>query len=170
MPRETLRTLIEKFGLGGMTLQELLLDEASRDRGLSAGNTAPTDHGMIVMAKAIYEARRARCRHFGGLDLFGEAAWDILLDVFIRQGEGEKVSVKSACVGSGVPASTALRWLNVLEFHGLLMSEDDPDDQRRRLLSLTPHGLRTMTDCLAEFAGPRPEIRSTTINSNGLLP
>jgi hypothetical protein len=88
--------------------------------------------------------RRKRAAIFGNPDLFGEPAWDILLDLFIAQGEGKTVSVSSACIGSAAPATTGLRWLSVLADEGLVMRENDPADLRRVLVRLTPAGQAAM--------------------------
>ena len=105
----------------------------------------------IDIARRIYSERRARAKHFSEQGLFGEPAWDMLLDLFIRQELGEIVSIKSACIGSAAPHTTALRWLNALAIDGLVRLEDDPFDQRRRNVSLTPLGTKAMKNFLAEI-------------------
>ncbi|WP_301749564.1 MarR family winged helix-turn-helix transcriptional regulator [uncultured Erythrobacter sp.] len=98
----------------------------------------------IVLARRIYALRRKRQAIFGIPDLFGEPAWDILLDLFIAQGEGKSVSVSSACIGSAAPPTTGLRWLGVLANEGLVLRENDADDHRRVLVRLTPAGIAAM--------------------------
>lgn len=100
--------------------------------------------GYVEAARKLYALRRKRARIFGNPDLFGEPAWDIMLDLFIAQGEGKSVSVSSACIGSAAPATTGLRWLGVLADEGLIQRENDPEDHRRVLVRLTPSGLATM--------------------------
>lgn len=97
-------------------------------------------------AKAItqYERRRRRTEIFGQADLFGEPAWDILLDLYIAHAQQNPVSVSSACIGAAVPSSTALRWLGILCDNGLCRREHDPQDQRRVLVHLTERALKTM--------------------------
>lgn len=94
----------------------------------------------LALARKTYALRRKRAAIFGNPDLFGEPAWDILLDLFIAAGEGKSVSVSSACIGSAAPATTGLRWLAVLAEEGLIVRENDPDDSRRVLVRLTPMG------------------------------
>jgi hypothetical protein len=98
----------------------------------------------LALARRTYALRRKREAIFGNPDLFGEPAWDILLDLFIAQGEGKPVSVSSACIGSAAPATTGLRWLGVLADQGLILRENDPEDQRRVLVRLTPRGLAAL--------------------------
>lgn len=100
--------------------------------------------GSLALARMIYALRRKRATIFGNADLFSEPAWDILLDLFIAQGEGKDVSVSSACIGSAAPPTTGLRWLGVLTDEGLVLRENDAEDNRRVLVRLTPAGLAAM--------------------------
>lgn len=98
----------------------------------------------LALARQAYALRRKRTAIFGNPDLFGEPAWDILLDLYIAQGEGKSVSVSSACIGSASPATTGLRWLGVLADEGLVLRENDPEDHRRVLVRLTRAGQAAM--------------------------
>lgn len=98
----------------------------------------------VALARKAYALRRKRAAIFGNPDLFGEPAWDIMLDLFIAQGEDKTVSVSSACIGSAAPATTGLRWLGVLAEDGLVVRENDPEDHRRVLVRLTPAGTAAM--------------------------
>src|SRR3546814_6407901 len=40
---------------------------------------------------------------------FGEPAWDMLIDLFIENGEGRRLSTSDLCLSSGLPLSSALR-------------------------------------------------------------
>jgi hypothetical protein len=88
------------------------------------------------MAKMEYARRRSRQRCFPN-DIFGEPAWDMMLDLFIAHGEGKLVSVSSLCLASAVPPTTALRWINILEREAILARDPDSNDGRRVHLSLT---------------------------------
>jgi hypothetical protein len=98
----------------------------------------------VALARQAYNLRRKRAAIFGNAELFGEPAWDILLDLFIAQAEGKSVSVSSACIGSAAPATTGLRWLGVLADEGLVVRENDPEDHRRVMVRLTPSGTAAM--------------------------
>lgn len=102
----------------------------------------PRDH--LSLARKTYALRRKRAAIFGNIDLFGEPAWDILLDLYIALGEGKSVSVSSACIGSAAPPTTGLRWLGVLADEGLVVRENDTADHRRVLVRLTPAGIAAM--------------------------
>ncbi|WP_394728199.1 MarR family transcriptional regulator [Altererythrobacter sp. GH1-8] len=99
---------------------------------------------FLSLARKRYENRRKRVAVFAANDLFGEPAWDILLDLYIAYAEGKTVSVSSACIGSASPPTTGLRWLGVLQDAGLVEREHDPHDQRRILVRLSDHGVERM--------------------------
>lgn len=99
----------------------------------------------LHMMEAIYAGRRLRTAMFGAdADLFGEPAWDMLLDAAIMEGKGKRVSVTSACLAAGVPGTTALRYLAALEERNLLAREADPLDSRRKHVRLTAKGKRLL--------------------------
>ncbi|UYV16626.1 MarR family transcriptional regulator [Porphyrobacter sp. ULC335] len=125
---------------------------ASRSIGIDEQVPSSARTGSAVdIALRIYRQRRARAKHFSVERLFGEPAWDMLLDLFIRQERGEVVSIKSACIGSMVPHTTALRWLNLLAMEGLVALEDDPADHRRRNVILSPRAIEAMANFLHEI-------------------
>ncbi|MEM8725359.1 MAG: MarR family transcriptional regulator [Pseudomonadota bacterium] len=95
-------------------------------------------------ARIAYNTRRQRGAIFGNAELFGEPAWDILLDLYIAFVDGKSVSVSSACIGSAAPPTTGLRWLGVLAENELVIREPDPDDQRRVMVRLTERGIEAM--------------------------
>ncbi|MFX7938349.1 winged helix DNA-binding protein, partial [Acinetobacter baumannii] len=70
-------------------------------------------------------------------DLFFDPCWDILLDLYIAHRKNRQISISSACMAANVPTSTALRWITTLERRGLVLSEKDAKDSRRRLVRLT---------------------------------
>ncbi len=138
-------------------LADELMAIAARLRGAAEGvptaaNTESPSHmrpprstrGALALARKTYALRRKRAAIFGNPDLFGEPAWDILLDLFIAEGEGKSVSVSSACIGSAAPATTGLRWLGVLADEGLVVRENDTDDHRRVMVRLTATGHAAM--------------------------
>jgi DNA-binding MarR family transcriptional regulator len=109
-------------------------------------NKVPAD--LSELALQAYRDRRRRSTIFGDDALFGEPAWDILLDLFVAGEKNRRVAVTSACIGSGVPSTTALRWLSVLETRGLIEREYDDQDARRSFVRLTPQGRAHMVEYL----------------------
>ncbi len=114
------------------------------DKDAPRSRTAPLARTHLTLARKVYALRRKRAAIFGNPDLFGEPAWDILLDLYIAQGEGKSVSVSSACIGSASPATTGLRWLGVLADESLILREADAADHRRVMVRLTAAGVAAM--------------------------
>jgi len=99
-------------------------------------------------AKTLYDARRLRDAAAGLTGLFGEPAWDILLDVFMAQKSRRDIQVSSICIEAGVPSTTLLRWLARLEHEELIYRTPDAVDGRRRYVRLTPSGEALMVRVL----------------------
>jgi len=108
------------------------------------------DDGLMRVAHEIYAERRRRDRMFPP-DLFGEPSWDILLDLFIAGRQDRRVPTTSACIGSHVPPTTALRWLRILEQRGLIERENDRRDGRRTFVRLSPTGVTMMESFLGSM-------------------
>ena len=72
-----------------------------------------------------------------GEDLFADPGWDILLDLFAAQEEGQQVSVSSLCIAAAVPPTTALRWITNMTEAGYLVRRQDPHDARRVYIELS---------------------------------
>lgn len=121
-----------------------LPEGADQSAGAPSLRSSLPARNYLALARKAYAMRRKRAVIFGNPDLFGEPAWDILLDLYIAQGEGKNVSVSSACIGSAAPATTGLRWLGVLADEGLIQRENDPEDHRRVLVRLTRAGQTAM--------------------------
>ena len=105
---------------------------------------------LAEFARCLYESRRLRDGLFPPR-LFGEPAWDILLDLFAAETEGEPVDVSSACVAAAVPQTTALRYVSRLEAIGLVRRAAVATDRRRSKLHLTAVGRVTVESVLAEL-------------------
>lgn len=122
------------------------------DNNSETGEVAIPRKRYVEMARSAYATRRKRTGIFGTIEIFGEPAWDILLDLYIAHGESKAVSVSSACIGSASPPTTGLRWLGVLTDHNFITREHDPDDQRRILVRLTDRALQCMDTYFASAA------------------
>lgn len=90
-----------------------------------------------------YANRRQRQRFFPS-ELFGEPAWDLLLDLFKARLESKMITVTSACIAADVPLSTALRWIGVLEQQGLVERQRNVSDHRSTWVRLTDSAAAAM--------------------------
>jgi CheY-like chemotaxis protein/DNA-binding MarR family transcriptional regulator len=96
--------------------------------------------------------RRARAQHFPS-DLFSDPCWEMLLDLYDARLAGAEVTVTSLGAASGVPLTTALRRMDALQKHGLIVRVEDPADKRRTLIRLTPPGLQAVEKFFATYLG-----------------
>jgi predicted transcriptional regulator len=103
-----------------------------------------------IVARAMYNERRVR-DHVAELALFGEPAWDILLDLFASEAEGKSVSISSACLAASVPMTTALRWVSRLEEEGLIERRATGDRRRINVL-LTASGREKVSRTVVAMA------------------
>lgn len=110
---------------------------------------------LLAEARRLSRARRARDDVFGH-DLFLNPAWNILLELFIAAEEGRNVTIKSACVASGVPQSTALRHIAHLVDIRLAVRHVHPSDARSAYLKLTERGRAKMAAFIS-LSGALPE-------------
>jgi DNA-binding MarR family transcriptional regulator len=105
---------------------------------------------LADIAHSLYRSRRRRDGLFAA-GLFGEPAWDILLDLFAADADGEEVTVSSACAAAAAPKTTALRYIGRLERIGLVERRPVPGDRRRALLSLSRAGRVRVGSILADL-------------------
>lgn len=85
----------------------------------------------------LIEITKRRSRLVSAANLFADPAWFILLDLFVRQYQGLKTSVSSACHASFSPVTTALRHIAILTERNIIQRQYDPVDHRRVYLELT---------------------------------
>lgn len=93
----------------------------------------------IGAAKLMYAARRDRDIFFDP-ELFGEPAWDILLDLYIAGVEGRQISVSSSAMGARAALTTGLRWIAALVERGLAVRTHNVLDQRVTYVALSDSG------------------------------
>ncbi len=118
-------------------------------RGASAGSGRPPLPDPRLVRRIIRQ-RHLRERFFDR-ELFADPAWDILLDLTAARAEHARVSVTSACIASGVPPTTALRWIGQMIEAGLLERVQDDVDRRRAFVALTDRAADAMARYFAEL-------------------
>lgn len=123
----------------------------------------------VTLARRIYAARLERDRMFPEV-AFDQPAWSLMLDLFIARHEKRVVNTFAACIGAGVPQSTALKWLERMEQVGHIVRYPSVNDSRYLLVELTPDALARMETLLVRLAAqieselrgaapePRPEL------------
>ena len=108
------------------------------------------DPALVEVARRLYAMRKIR-DDLLGTSLFSEPAWDILLDLFISDDDGLRLSVSAVCIGARAPSATALRYLTMMQDSGLVERTGDERDGRRSHVQLTTLGRRRMTGLLARM-------------------
>lgn len=102
------------------------------------------------LVRRIIRQRQLRARFFDG-ELFADPAWDMLLDLTAARAEHNRVSVTSLCIASGVPPTTALRWIGQMTEAGLFERVEDDADRRRAFIGLTDKAADAMARYFAEL-------------------
>lgn len=106
---------------------------------------------LVKLAEDELRRRRMRAR-FLPSEFFGEGAWSMLLDLFVSEYYGRKVSTTSVCIASDVPGTTALRWLDILESNGFVERLPTDHDKRVKYVSLTPKARESLRGLLSRQA------------------
>lgn len=130
---------------------------AAAPREVLAPPQPATPQGLpeAKLVRKIIRQRQLRAR-FLDAELFADPAWDMLLDLAASQVEGKRVSVTSLCIASGVPPTTALRWIGQLVEAGLFMRVCDDSDRRRAFIELTEKAAEALGRYFAEIALTAP--------------
>ena len=127
---------------------ELAPDDFSNDESIS-------DLHLGIYAGELLNARRRR-EKFIPADFLGEPAWDILLEAFYRQACAQSTQVKTLLLASGVPPTTALRWIDVLTARDFLVKQQSKTDKRVNRIAMTEHGYNTMRSQLLNMIKNHP--------------
>lgn len=90
----------------------------------------------LAFVKAVMRSRQRRSSFLDG-DLLFDPAWAMLLDLYCATLQGKRLSVTALTIGSGVPDTTALRYLRLLEERGHVARVPDDSDRRRSFVKLT---------------------------------
>ena len=122
--------------------------EDGSERLIRASRTPAPDPRLV---RRIIRQRKLRGKFFDPA-LFADPAWDMLLDLTAARAEHLRVSVTSLCIASGVPPTTALRWIGQLTEAGLVERVEDETDRRRAFIALTDKAAEGMARFFAEIA------------------
>lgn len=110
----------------------------------------------LANARATMRRRLLRQQLIGSTDLFGEPAWDMLIDLFIHECEGRALSLSSLCVQASIPWSSALRLIQKLCEAGIMRRVPDPADGRRSFMHLEPATSHRLHAYFTEFEDQHP--------------
>lgn len=108
------------------------------------------DTELAALARSIAAARRKLGTHLEA-SLFANPGLDIMLFLFAEGLHGATVTTNACCAAAGVPRTTALRWIKLLQDRGLVLGSDDLSDRRVTMLALTTAGRSTIHNWLSEI-------------------
>ena len=78
------------------------------------------------LAAAMLEFRRTRSSILPP-ELFAEPAWDLLLELFIADAEGRRLTARQVCIRSGIAPSVMSHWLKHLPQSGFVTGDGQGD-------------------------------------------
>lgn len=137
MPSDRLLRLSEEVSRIANNLAQLSVGASSPspDKANEVGDLPDI---CVEQIDTLIRGRRERNRYFPQ-ELLADPMWDMMLDLLRAEVMQHRISVSSACLAAGVPATTALRWLKVMEREKFIVRERDPFDGRRVFVALTAH-------------------------------
>ncbi|WP_417593931.1 MarR family transcriptional regulator [Parasphingorhabdus sp.] len=101
---------------------------------------------LIDRAKKHLHWGRLKSRTLdAGNGLFADSCWNMCLDIYICGLKGERVTVSAIAHSSGIPMTTAMRYINVMVGQGLITKTPNPADNRMIFVS-------TSEDCMNKIA------------------
>lgn len=120
-------------------------------RGTTGKDLDPVARKRAALAN-LRTIRRTRDQYFPS-DLFSDPCWEMLLDLYDAKLVGAEVTVTSLGAASGVPLTTALRRMEALQSHGLIVRVEDASDKRRTIIQLTAPGLQAVENFFESHLG-----------------
>jgi hypothetical protein len=110
---------------------------------------------IALLAMNALMLRRERMRDLPS-ELFSEPAWDLLLELFVADHRGYRLTARDVSDRSNTPTSVMGRWLLHLTKIGLVIGDGsgDVDD----LLTLSPIGMESMEKSLARTVDSQVDL------------
>jgi DNA-binding MarR family transcriptional regulator len=103
-------------------------------------------------ASLIRSARDLRQESFDR-NIFGEPAWEMLLALYVIDGEQRRLSTRQVAKLASLSLTTTLRWLDYLEEQDLVSRQTNPFDHRVVYTELSDKGRAAMDTYLMRNCG-----------------
>lgn len=111
-----------------------------------------SDAKLAERAEKLLKWSRIKAEHLNlGTGLFSDSCWDMCLDIYICDLRNEQITVSSVAHSSGIPMTTAMRYINVMSEEGLLKKTPNPSDNRMVFVSTTPSCKERVTRVLLKL-------------------
>ena len=134
------------------------------------GRRTGTSATLLARARQARQLR-ARMSDFLPRDLLVDPAWDMMIDLFVAAGTGERLCVKDLTLMSGESTTSAMRRIDRLQEAALLARHPDPNDHRRVHVRLTEKGHVAMAAMLEHlFDAPESPLPSTPVEPRSFRP
>ncbi|MBO9498441.1 MAG: hypothetical protein J7496_10450 [Novosphingobium sp.] len=128
------------------------LAQAARETDVRAGNDNRSGNEAPAPAvsprdyfEALLRQRRARDRYFGST-LFGEPAWDIMLELMIARIDGREMRVSELALASYAPDMATRQYIDALAEAKLIDLYEDTVAQDDCFLTLSSEAARRMAE------------------------
>mgnify|MGYP000533644785 CR=1 FL=1 len=110
------------------------------------------DADLVVRAEDLLKWSRLKAEYLNlGTGLFSASCWDMCLDIYICDLKNEQITVSSVAHSSGIPMTTAMRYINVMAEEGLLEKTPNPSDNRMVFVSTSPSCKERISDVLQKL-------------------
>lgn len=107
------------------------------------------DAELVVRAENLLKWSRLKAQFLNlGTGLFSDSCWDMCLDIYICDLKEEQITVSSVAHSSGIPMTTAMRYINVMSEEGLLEKTPNPSDNRMVFVSTSASCKERISDVL----------------------
>lgn len=103
------------------------------------------------LAESLRDELELRKNFFSSVT-FGGHSWKIMLELLATTSQKRNASVTTMATLGDMPATTGLRWINVLSNEGLITIANDLDDPLGKSVILTDQGRRNMESYLGTIA------------------
>lgn len=115
---------------------------------------------VLARAEALRREAQLRARLFPGAN-FGNAVWDVALELFVRDMAGFRVSLEDLAADDLLPQAEIIRCVNEMIDLGIVEQLTDRYDARISWISLTASGKQSMTRFLLESSrNSNPQVES----------
>lgn len=128
------------------------------ERHIKTGKAVGRHRPDVGFVEKLLAARK-RCHSLLDSDLLFDPAWWMLVDLYCAELKGKRLSVTAVTIGSGVPDTTALRYLRVLEERGHIQRVPDENDKRRLFVTISRPMFKAMSDYMATLEADMLSIR-----------
>ncbi|WP_292931743.1 winged helix DNA-binding protein [Novosphingobium sp. PASSN1] len=126
---------MDRISVDKLKALQSLVGDISAEAAMARQQISPL--GRVALAKGELHRRRLRDKIFLPAEIFNDPAWEILLELYIADAEGTKLTASSICIEARVPQTTIVRWLSLLERMNFVQRKPDHTDKRRQWLNLT---------------------------------